>query len=64
MPETQSDAELKAQIRDHYAERAVAASQSQPCGCGCNCGPAAAVEPMDDVARGPLQRRRDQRLAR
>ena len=39
MPETQSDAELKAQIRDHYAERAVAASQSQPCGCGCNCGP-------------------------
>ena len=52
MPETQSDAELKAQIRDHYAERAVAASQSQPCGCGCNCGPAAAVEPMDDVARG------------
>ncbi len=52
MPETRSDAELKAQIRDHYAERAVAASQSQPCGCGCSCGPAAAVEPMDDVARG------------
>ncbi len=52
MPETQSGAELKAQIRDHYAERAVAASQSPPCGCGCGCGPAAAVEPMDDVARG------------
>jgi arsenite methyltransferase len=51
MPETQSDAELKAQIRDHYAERAVAASQSQPCGCGCSCGPTAAVEPMDDAAR-------------
>jgi len=52
MSETTQDAELKAQIRDHYAERAVAASQSQPCGCGCSCGPAAAVEPMDDVARG------------
>jgi SAM-dependent methyltransferase len=52
MTETTQDAELKAQIRDHYAERAVAASQSQPCGCGCSCGPAAAVEPMDDVARG------------
>ena len=52
MSETTQDAELKAQIRDHYAERAVAASQSQPCGCGCSCGPAASVEPMEDVARG------------
>jgi arsenite methyltransferase len=42
--------DLKQQIRDHYAERAVAA-QAQPCGCGCTCGPAA-VEPMDDGARG------------
>jgi arsenite methyltransferase len=49
--ETRQDEELKAQIRVHYAERAVAASQSQPCSCGCSCGPAAAVEPMDDVAR-------------
>lgn len=43
--------DLKDQVRDHYAERAVAAAQAQPCGCGCNCGPAV-VEPMDDVARG------------
>jgi len=43
--------DLKDQIRDHYAERAVAAAQAQPCGCSCNCGPAV-VEPMDDVARG------------
>jgi len=41
--------DLKDQIRDHYAERAVAASQAQPCGCGC--GPAA-VEPNDELARG------------
>src|SRR5512133_1549784 len=52
MGETTQDAELKAQIREHYAGRAVAASQAQPCGCGCNCGPTAAVEPLDDVARG------------
>ena len=51
MGETTQDAELKAQIRDHYAERAVAAGQAQPCGCGCSCGPTA-VEPLDDVARG------------
>ena len=51
MGETTQDADLKAQIRDHYAERAVAAGQAQPCGCGCSCGPAA-VEPLDDVARG------------
>ena len=52
MSETTEDAQLKDQIRDHYAERAVAASQSQPCGCSCSCGPVATVEPMDDVARG------------
>ena len=52
MSETTQDEELKAQIRDHYAERAVAASQSEPCGCGCGCAPSAQVEPMDDVARG------------
>ncbi len=52
MSQPPSDADLKTHIRDHYAERAVAASQSQPCGCGCSCGPAASVEPMDDVARG------------
>jgi SAM-dependent methyltransferase len=43
--------DLKDQIRDHYAERAVAAGQAQPCGCGCSCGPAA-VEPQDEFARG------------
>ncbi len=42
---------LKDQIRNHYAERAVAAAQPQPCGCGCSCGPAA-VEPREDIARG------------
>ena len=52
MSETTSDADLKTQIRDHYAERAVAASQAQPCGCGCSCGPAAPVAPQDELARG------------
>jgi SAM-dependent methyltransferase len=51
MSETTPDADLKARIRGHYAERAVAASQAQPCGCGCSCGPAA-VEPQDEFARG------------
>jgi arsenite methyltransferase len=51
MGETTQGADLKAQIRDHYAERAVAAGQALPCGCGCNCGPTS-VEPLDDVARG------------
>ena len=40
---------LKDQIRDHYAERAVAASQEQPCGCGCSPG---TVQPNDELARG------------
>ena len=52
MTETTSDADLKTRIRDHYAERAVAASQAQPCSCGCSCGPAAAVVPQDEFARG------------
>ena len=52
MADTTSDADLKIRIRDHYAERAVAASQAQPCGCGCACGPAAAVEPNDELTRG------------
>ena len=46
---------LKAQIRDHYAERAVAAAQAASPGCcgsssGC-CGKTV-VEPQDEVARG------------
>jgi SAM-dependent methyltransferase len=40
--------DLKTNIRDHYAERAVAASESKPCSC---CG-GAAVEPQDEFARG------------
>ena len=52
MSETTSDADLKTIIRDHYAERAVAASQAQPCSCGCSCGPAAPVAPQDEFARG------------
>ena len=52
MSETTSDADLKTQIRDHYAERAVAASQPQPCSCGCSCGPAAPVVPQEEIAQG------------
>jgi len=51
MSDTTPDADLKTRIRDHYAERAEAASQTQSCGCGCNCGPAV-VEPQDELARG------------
>ena len=52
MSETTSDAELKTRIRDHYAERALAASEPQPCGCSCNCGPAAPVVPQEEIAQG------------
>ena len=54
MPEATGDADLKTRIRDHYAERAVAAGNAQPCGCSCGCSPAAgsAVEPQDELARG------------
>ena len=41
--------DLKDQIRDHYAERAVAASEAQPCSCSCGCAP---VESQDEFARG------------
>ncbi len=51
MGETRQDADLKEQFREHYAERAVAATQGQPCGCGCSCSPAV-VEPNDELARG------------
>src|SRR5674476_1347557 len=50
MSETTSEADLKTRIRDHYAERAVAAGQAQPC--GCSCSPAAPVAPQDELARG------------
>jgi SAM-dependent methyltransferase len=46
-----TDQDLKGQIRDHYAERAVAATQPQACGCGCSCG-SDVVEPQDELARG------------
>ncbi len=52
MSDTTTDEGLRERIRDHYAERAVAAGQAQPCSCGCSCGPAAAVEPQDEFARG------------
>jgi SAM-dependent methyltransferase len=52
MSDTTTDEGLRDQIREHYAERAVAASQAQPCSCSCSCGPAAAVEPQDDFAKG------------
>ncbi len=51
MSDATTDGGLKEQIREHYAERAVAASQSQPCSCGCSRGPAQ-VEPQDELARG------------
>jgi len=50
MSDTTTDEGLREQIREHYAERAVAASQAQPC--SCSCGSAAAVEPQDEFARG------------
>ena len=52
MSDTTTDEGLRDQIREHYAERAVAARQAQPCSCSCSCGPAAAVEPQDDFAKG------------
>ena len=52
MSDTTTDEGLRQQIRDHYAERAVAAGQAQPCSCSCSCGPSAAVEPQDEFARG------------
>ena len=48
MSET-SDQDLKGQIRDHYAERAVAATEAKSCSCCCGAG---AVEPQDESARG------------
>jgi len=50
MSDTTTDEGLRGQIRDHYAARAVAASQAQPCSCGCS--PIAPVEPQDEFARG------------
>jgi SAM-dependent methyltransferase len=47
MGETSTD--LREQIREHYAERAVAATQAKPPRC---CGPADAVVPLDELARG------------
>ena len=52
MEQLPNDTDLKARIREHYAERAVAASQAQSCGCGCSCGPAAPVIPQDEIAHG------------
>ena len=46
MSET-TDQDLKGQIRDHYAERAVAATACGSCSCG-----GGAVEPQDELARG------------
>jgi len=50
MGDTTSDAGLKAKIRDHYAERAVAAGQARPCSCGCS--PSSEAVPQDEMARG------------
>ncbi len=52
MSQMPGDPDLKNRIRDHYAERALAAEQEHPCGCACSCGPAAPVVPQDEIARG------------
>ncbi len=52
MEQLPNDTDLKTRIREHYAERAVAASQPQSCGCGCSCAPAAPVIPQDEIAQG------------
>jgi len=58
MSETE-DQDLKERIRDHYAERAVAAGESQRASCcggasggGTSCCGAASVEAQDEFARG------------
>jgi SAM-dependent methyltransferase len=52
MSETTTDEGLKQRIREHYAERAVAAGEAQPCDCACSCGGATAAVPQDEMARG------------
>jgi arsenite methyltransferase len=48
MSETGTGEDLKERVREHYAERAKAATEAKPC---CCCG-GAAVEPQDEFARG------------
>jgi len=48
--QSRTDDELKQTIRERYAERAAAAADTKSC--GCCCGPAAPVEPQDEIARG------------
>jgi len=50
MSDARTDEGVREQIREHYAERAVAASQTQPCSCGC--GGASIAVPQDEMARG------------
>ena len=50
MEQMPSDTDLKIRIREHYADRAVAASEAQSCGCGC--APAVPVVPQEEIARG------------
>jgi arsenite methyltransferase len=45
---TKETGDLKTSIREHYAERAVAATQAKPC---C-CGGGTAAQPQDEMARG------------
>jgi arsenite methyltransferase len=52
MSDTTTDEGLKERIREHYAERAVAAGEAQPCDCACSCGGAADAVPQDEMARG------------
>ena len=62
MTET-TDQDLRGQIRDHYAERAVAAKDAaEPVSCcrpTSNCCGGNAVEPQDEFGPRPLHRRRD-----
>ncbi len=49
MSDQTADADLKRTIREHYAERAVAASEAR--GCSCCCGSAPPAVPQDEIAR-------------
>jgi arsenite methyltransferase len=52
MSDTTTDEGLRERIREHYAERAVAASEAQPTDRACSCGGAAEAVAQDEMARG------------
>jgi arsenite methyltransferase len=54
MSDAATDQDIKRRVREHYAERAVAATQpaAQPCGCSGIGGSAAVPVPQDEMAQG------------